>query len=467
MLFKRYYLGCLAHASYMIGDEKTRTSVVVDPQRDVGQYVEDARRLGFSIRHVMLTHLHADFVAGHLELRDREGASIYLGARAKTEYRFVPMPDGFVLDLGTVRLKALETPGHSPESVSILLYDLAGDRDKPYAVLTGDLLFIGDVGRPDLHGTLGWTVEQLAGLLYDSLREKILTLPDETRVYPAHGAGSLCGKNLSDEEFSTIGIQRRFNYALQPMSKERFIALVSADQPDAPDYFVYDAILNTKEHSALEAALSRALIPLSLDKFLELKAQGVQILDVREPEEFAGGHLTGSLNVPLGGKYATWAGTILEPGEPVALIAGEGRQEEAAMRLGRIGYDNIAGYLAGGMRALEQRSDLVRQTRRITARMLVEYLAAPDPPLILDVRTENEVAVKRIPGSLNIPLQRLKKHIGEVPFGRMVVVHCEAGYRSSIASSMLEQHGFREYADLIGGIGAWEATKLSSVADGR
>jgi rhodanese-related sulfurtransferase len=272
---------------------------------------------------------------------------------------------------------------------------------------------------------------------------------------------------LSDEEFSTIGIQRRFNYALQPMSRERFIALVSADQPDAPDYFVYDAILNTKERSTLEAALSRALIPLSLDKLLELKARGVQILDVREPEEFAGGHLTGSLNVPLGGKYATWAGTIIVPGEPVALIAVEGRQEEAAMRLGRIGYDNIAGYLAGGMLALEPRSDLVRQTRRITAPMLVEYLAAPDPPLILDVRTENEVAVKRIPGSLNIPLQRLKEHFGELPSGKMVVVHCEGGYRSSIASSMLEQHGLRDYADLIGGIVAWEATKLSSVAGGR
>ena len=459
MFFKRYYLGCLAHASYMIGDEQTHAAVIIDPQRDVGQYVEDAQRLGFSIRHVMLTHLHADFVAGHLELRDREGAAIYLGARAKTEYRFVPMPDGFVLDLGTVRLKALETPGHSPESVSILVYDLAGDGNKPEAVLTGDLLFIGDVGRPDLHGTLGWTVQQLGGMLYDSLREKILTLPDETRVYPAHGAGSLCGKNLSDEEFSTIGIQRRVNYALQPMTKERFIALVSADQPDTPDYFVYDAILNAKERSTLEVALSRALIPLSLDKLIELKEQHVQILDVREPEEFAGGHFAGSLNVPLGGKYATWAGTILEPSERVALIAGEGRQEEAAMRLGRIGYDNIAGYLAGGMRALELRSDLVRQTRRIRAPLLAEYLAAPDPPLILDVRTENEVAVKRIPGSFNIPLQRLKERIGEVPSGKMVVVHCEAGYRSSIASSLLEQHGLQNYADLIGGIGAWEAMK--------
>jgi hydroxyacylglutathione hydrolase len=462
MFFKRYYLGCLAHASYMIGDEKTRAAVVVDPQRDVGQYVDDAHGLDFSIRHVMLTHLHADFVAGHLELRNREGASIYLGARAKTEYPFIPMPDGFILDLGTVRLKVLETPGHSPESVSILLYDLTADAEKPYAVLTGDLLFIGDVGRPDLHGTRGWTVEQLGGMLYDSLREKILTLPDETRVYPAHGAGSLCGKNLGDEEFSTVGIQRRLNYALQPMTKKQFITLVSADQPDAPCYFVYDAVLNTKERSTLDVALSKALIPLSLDRLLEMQSQGVQILDVREPEEFAGGHLSGSLNVPLSGKYATWAGTILKPGDPVAIIAAEGRQEEAAMRLGRIGYDTIAGYLPGGMRALELRPEFVRQTRRITVPMLMEYLAAPDPPLVLDVRTESEVSVKRIPGSLNIPLQRLREHIGELPLGKMVVVHCECGYRSSIAASLLEQHGLQECADLAGGIEAWETHRPSS-----
>ena len=341
------------------------------------------------------------------------------------------------------------------------------DGDKPYAVLTGDLLFVGDVGRPDLHGARGWTVEQLGGMLYDSLREKILTLPDETRVYPAHGAGSLCGKNLSDEVYSTIGIQRRVNYALQPMSREKFIALVSADQPDAPCYFNYDAVLNTKERPTLQASLSRALNPLPLEKLLELKAEGVQILDAREPEEFAAGHFTGSLNVPLGGKYATWAGTILEPGKPIVLIAVEGRQEEAAMRLGRIGYDNIAGYLAGGMRALDQRSDLVCRTRRILAPVLMEYLASADPPLVLDVRAENEVAVRRIPGSLNIPLQRLRERIDEVPSGKMVVVHCESGYRSSIASSLLEQHGLHEHAELIGGIAAWEATKTSFAAVGH
>src|SRR4051812_36783506 len=247
MFLKQYYLGCLAHASYLIADETSRTGIVVDPQRDIQQYLDDAEQLGVHIRHVFLTHFHADFLAGHLELRDRCGADIRLGSQAKAEYAFVPMKDGDTLDFPGLRLKVLETPGHTIESISILVFDLDKSRDKPFAVLTGDTLFIGDVGRPDLRASLGWSAQQLSNYLYDSLHNKLLPLPDETLVYPAHGAGSLCGKHLSSDTVSTLGEQRRFNYALQPMSREDFTCIVTTDQPDAPAYFTFDAILNTRE----------------------------------------------------------------------------------------------------------------------------------------------------------------------------------------------------------------------------
>jgi len=460
MILKQYYLGCLSHASYLVGDPDSRTAAIVDPQRDIQQYLSDARQNGLEIRHVFLTHFHADFVAGHLELRDRAGSRIYLGAKAKADYAFTPMKDGARLEFGRVRLEVLETPGHSPESISILVYDLKKDRQKPRAVLTGDTLFIGDVGRPDLRASLGWSAEELGGMLYDSLRQKLLTLPDETLVYPAHGAGSMCGKNLSKDTVSTIGVQRQFNYALQPMSKEDFVRLVTAEQPEAPAYFVFDAILNTQERATLEQTLEKVLQPIALDEVLRLGAEGYYLLDVREPEEFAGGHLAGSINIPLGGKYATWAGTILDTTKPIVIIASPGREEEAAMRLGRIGFDNVAGCLDGGMKAVDPRPDLVWQTERVTAGKVAELAASADPPVVLDVRAEREFAEKRIAGSLNIPLPQLQKRMSEVPRDRRLAVHCAGGYRSSIAASILEQHGITNLVDLIGGISAWEAAGL-------
>jgi glyoxylase-like metal-dependent hydrolase (beta-lactamase superfamily II) len=462
MILKQFYLNCLAHASYLIGDAETRTAVVVDPQRDVEQYLEEARREKLQIRHVFLTHFHADFLAGHLELRDRAGAKIHLGARAKAEYAFTPMNDGEILEFGRVRLEVLETPGHTPESISILVYDLDKDKDgrTPHAVLTGDTLFIGDVGRPDLRAALGWSATDLGRLLHESLRAKLLTLPDETLVYPAHGAGSLCGKSLSTETVSTIGEQRRSNYALQPMGVEEFLKVVTADQADAPPYFTYDAVLNTKERPTLDKTLERVLKPLSLRQLLELKGAGAQVLDVRDPAEFAAAHLAGSLNVGLGGQYATWAGTILDRDRPIVIIAEPGRQEEAAMRLGRIGFDHVAGYLEDGMHALEARPDLVDGTERVTAPMAAGALASPRPPLVLDVRTPNEWQTKRIDGSLNIPLNHLRQHLAELPRDRQMLVHCAGGYRSSIAASILQQHGFHDLTELAGGLAAWEAAKL-------
>jgi glyoxylase-like metal-dependent hydrolase (beta-lactamase superfamily II)/rhodanese-related sulfurtransferase len=467
MILKQYYLGCLAHASYLIGDEQSRAAVVVDPQRDIDQYLEDARHWDLQIRHVFLTHFHADFVAGHLELRDRTGASIHLGSRAQAEYAFVPMKDGEALELGALRLQVLETPGHSPESICILVYDLARDKQKPHAVLTGDTLFIGDVGRPDLRASLGWTAEQLGRLLYDSLRDKLLPLPDETLVYPTHGAGSLCGKNLSEETFSTLGVQRRYNYALQPMSQEKFVEIVTAEQPEAPDYFTYDAVLNARERPTLDKALERELNPLALDQVLRLQQQGAQLLDVRDGDAFEGAHLASSLNIALDGRYATWCGTLLASDTTIALIASPGTEKEAAMRLGRIGFDRVAGYLEGGMQALDQRPELVRRTQRITAAALDEQLRSEAPPWVLDVRAEREWKEKRLSHSCNIPLNRLRARLDEVPTDRAVVVHCAGGYRSSIAASLLEQHHFAKVADLVGGIGAWEAAGLETVTGER
>ena len=376
MVLKQYYLGCLAHASYLIADEASGSAAVVDPQRDVEQYLEDADRLGCRIGHVFLTHFHADFVAGHLELREREGVSIHLGARASAEYPFSAMADGDTVALGNVRLTVLETPGHSPESISILVSDPDQDVD-PFAVLTGDTLFIGDVGRPDLRAALGWSAEELAGMLYDSLHCKLARLPGETLVYPAHGAGSLCGKSLSTDTVSTIGVQRAYNYALAPMSRERFIETVTADLPDAPAYFTYDAVLNARERPTLEQALERELRPLTLEQTLALLSAGAQLLDTRDGAKFEGAHLKGSVNVGLGGSYATWCGTLLDPERPIVLIAEPGRELEAATRLGRIAFDTIAGYLAGGMEALAGEPDLIDRIERITAGSLTEQLVAP------------------------------------------------------------------------------------------
>jgi glyoxylase-like metal-dependent hydrolase (beta-lactamase superfamily II)/rhodanese-related sulfurtransferase len=464
VILEQYYLGCLAHASYLIGDEASGEAAVVDPQRDVDQYVEDARRLGLRIRHVFLTHFHADFVAGHLELRDREGAEIHLGARADAEYAFTPMADGDTVELGGVRLEILETPGHSPESISILVHDPAANASAPHAVLTGDTLFIGDVGRPDLRASLGWTAEELGGMLYDSLHDKLLPLPDETLVYPAHGAGSLCGKNLSTDTVSTIGVQRRYNYALQPMSREEFVRVVTADQPDTPEYFTYDAVLNTKERPTLDEALERSLKPLTLDEVLGLREAGAQTLDTRDSAEFAGAHLAGSINIGLDGSYATWSGTVLDRKRPIVIVAEPGREEEAATRLGRIGFDNVAGYLAGGMQALDPRADLVARIERVTAATLAEQLDSSDPPLVLDVRNEDEWRDERIEGSTNQPLGRLEAGLDELPRDRRIVVHCGTGYRSAIGVSLLRRAGFERVDDLVGGLAAWEASRLATAA---
>ena len=459
MILNQYYLGCLAHASYLIGDVESGTAAVVDPQRDIDRYLEDAQSLDMEIRHVFLSHFHADFLAGHLELRDQVSTTIYLGSRAQAEYEFTPMKDRDTLEFGQVRLQILETPGHSPESISILVYDLEADDTKPHAVLTGDTLFIGDVGRPDLRAALGWSADELGALLYDSVHQKLLPLPNETLVYPAHGAGSLCGKNMSEDTVSTIGVQRQYNYALQPMSRDEFIRIVTADQPDTPDYFTYDAILNTREHPTLATSLSHGLKGLSVDEVCERQQQGAILLDTREPSEFAGAHWSGSLNVGLQGKYATWAGTLLDAEDPIVLIAEPGREEESAMRLGRIGFDGVAGYLESGMLALESKPELISRVDRITAATLSERLQSKALQVI-DVRTPAEWQESHIPGSVNLPLSQLSRRLEEIPNGE-VVIDCASGYRSSVATSLvMRDRSETRVLDFVGGLEAWLAAGL-------
>jgi glyoxylase-like metal-dependent hydrolase (beta-lactamase superfamily II)/rhodanese-related sulfurtransferase len=441
MLFERFYLGCLAHASYVIGDEAAGVAAVVDPRRDVEPYLTFADAHDVRIAHVILTHLHADFIAGHLELRQRTGAAIYIGEAASTEYASTPLRDGTEIQMGGVRLRALSTPGHTPESTSVVVFDLAHG-DAPYAVLTGDTLFIGDVGRPD------------------SLHSKLLTLPDETLVYPAHGAGSLCGKALSQAAVSTIGEQRRENYALQPMSQSAFIDMVTADQPDAPPYFAYDAMMNAREHATLDQVLERELVPLSLDEVILAAREGAQVLDTRDAGEFAASHMAGSINVGLSGPFATWAGTVLDRSRLIVIVAEPGGEVEAALRLGRIGFDHVAGFLKDGLVRAALRPGLLVSTERISPEVAQARLRADTAPALIDVRAPGERQARLIAGSVALPLTRLIEGAKSLDRTKPVIVHCAGGYRSSIAASVLQRMGFVAVSEMAGGISAWAAVGL-------
>jgi len=456
MILKQYYLGCLSHASYLIGDERSRTAVVVDPQRDVGEYLADAQAKRLSIRHVFLTHFHADFVAGHLELAEKTGATIHLGKRAEAEYAFHPVGEKSSLALGSVRLEFLETPGHTPEGICILVYDESRSPRAPHAILTGDTLFVGDVGRPDLLASAGHSAEEMAGWLYDSLHGKILTLPDETLVYPAHGAGSPCGRSLGTETFSTLGDQRRFNPALHPMSRAEFVRQCTRDLPPAPAYFSHASTLNRCRRPILESVLEKAAQPFSMEEALRLQGEGVQFLDTRSPAAFAAGHLPCSLQVGLDGRFAQWAGSVLDPLRPILIIADAGRAGEAALRLGRIGFDRVTGHLGEAVSVLGADPERIRSIPRLDPPTLVSRMSAPVPPRVLDVRNPAERERSRIEVSLHIPLGQLRERMEELPRDREIVVYCAGGYRSMIAASMLEAGGYPA-CDLEGGMQAWPA----------
>jgi glyoxylase-like metal-dependent hydrolase (beta-lactamase superfamily II)/3-mercaptopyruvate sulfurtransferase SseA len=453
MFFKQFYLGCLAQASYMIGSEGE--AAVVDPRRDVDEYLEEAAAAGLRIRYVIETHLHADFVSGHRELAERTGAVVVFGAKAGAGIPHRAVEDGDEIRMGRVVLRFLETPGHTPESVSVLVIDTESSPD-PVMVLTGDTLFIGDVGRPDLAGGQEATPAQMARLLYDSLHGKLLTLRDEVQVFPAHGAGSLCGKNISKETSSTIGEQRRSNYALQPMPREQFVRMVTADLPEVPRYFQMDVALNRAGAAPLaERPLPRALEPLAVRALAD---EGAQVLDVRTSAEFGAGHVPGSVNIGLGGQFASWSGTLLEAARPVVIVAGdEARAHEAAMRLARVGLENVAGYLAGGVAAWHRAGLPVAEMPQIPVAELKERLAQGGALQVVDVRRPGEYASGHVPGAASRPLDRLEAEVAGLDAGRPTAVICAGGYRSSAATSLLRRRGFQDLANVIGGTSAWVA----------
>jgi hydroxyacylglutathione hydrolase len=456
MYFQQFYLGCLAHASYMLASDGE--GVVVDPQRDVDLYLNAAAEQGVTIRHICETHLHADFVSGHRELAARTGGTIYMGAQAGAEFPHVAVTDGFQLKFGKASIRVLETPGHTPESICLLVTDLENSIS-PSAVLTGDTLFIGDVGRPDLSPR--HTPAQLAGLLYDSLHTKLLTLPDNVLVYPAHGAGSLCGKNMRAERSSTIGTERLTNYALQIRSREEFIAQLTSNLPARPEYFLKDAEINRTGAVALsELPPLRAIQPRDLERLL---TEGEIALDVRSGDEFAAGHVPGSVNIALSGQFASWAGTVLGVGAHPVLIADTDQQlDEARVRLARVGMEALAGYLAGGLAAWKQAGLALAQTHAITAEQLQARLQASDIQ-VLDVRRQPEWDAGHIESATWWPLDNFKVSPPEIDHESALAVHCKGGYRSMIASSLLERAGFRHVLNVVGGFDAWQEAKLPIV----
>src|SRR5687768_809385 len=445
MHFRQFYLGCLAHASYFIASDGE--AAVVDPQRDVQQYLDEAASTGTRIRYVIETHLHADFVSGHRELADRTGAEIVFGEAANAEFPHRAVRDGDELRVGSVVLRAMETPGHTPESISWLVF---GD-DKP-RVLTGDTLFIGDVGRPDLAGSRGYTSEQMAGMLYDSLHGKLLTLDDEVEVWPAHGAGSACGKNISNERSSTIGVQRKVNYALQPMPRESFVKMMTSDLPPAPRYFPMDAEINRRGARPLHEITAPPLTPDAVQKRIDA---GATVLDVRDATAFGTGHIPGSINIGLRGQYASWAGTLVSKDDQVLIVAsGRVEAEEAVMRLARVGLENVAGWLDGGIAAWCESGRAVDTLPQIDVSELRTRLGDLS---VLDVRRRGEYGSGHVPDALNVPLDELADRLDVLDPSKPLAVICAGGYRSSAAASMLQRRNFSTLFNVIGGSGAWVA----------
>jgi glyoxylase-like metal-dependent hydrolase (beta-lactamase superfamily II)/rhodanese-related sulfurtransferase len=460
MFFRQYYLGCLSHASYLIGDTATGRAVVVDPQRDVAEYLADAEAHGLTIAHVLETHFHADFLSGHLELAAATGADIGYGSAAegRAEFPITTYRAGDVISLGRVELQIRETPGHTPESISIVIHPDGVDAP-PYGVLTGDTLFIGDVGRPDLLASVGVTADELARSLYHSLHEQLMTLPDETKVFPAHGAGSACGKNLSTETVSTIGEQRRTNYALAPMTQDQFVEAVTQGQSVAPLYFSFAANRNRLERDLFEENV--VVEQLTIDEVVAQQHDGAVVIDARDDASFAAGHLRGSINVGLGGRFAEYAGEVMYPGTPIVLVTPPGHESEAKVRLARIGFDNVVGALADPVATFAANPGHVERLSRLSAEGLADRMQTVPGLVLVDVRNPGEVELGSIDGALHISLPSLLSRADELDRTAPTVVFCAGGYRSAIASSLLRSHGFSDVSDVIGGYTAWSAFRDS------
>jgi hydroxyacylglutathione hydrolase len=453
MYFEQFYLGCLSHASYMLASQGK--AVVVDPQRDVDIYLKAAEEHGVKIHHIFETHLHADFVSGHKELAARTGAKIYIGARAGAKFPHVDVQSGFELQVGKARLKVLDTPGHTPESVCLVITDEERS-PKPWAVLTGDTLFLGDVGRPDL--SKAHTPAELAGMLYDSLHHQLLTLADEVLVYPAHGAGSLCGRNMRAERSSTIGIERLTNYALQIKSREEFVRQLTANLPARPEYFLQDAEINREGATTLSDLAE--LPPISAPQLKLMLDEGVVALDVRPGDQFASGHVPGSINIALSGQFASWAGTVLGLSARPVLIADSPEQlSEARLRLARVGIEDARGYLNGGVAAWKQEGLALVELPQITVQTLRDRWQTRASQ-VLDVRREPEWQAGHIEGAAWCPLDNFKVSPPEIDRDLPIAVHCKSGYRSMIACSLLQRAGFRNITNVTGGFDAWQEAKF-------
>ncbi len=457
MIFRQYYLACLSHASYLIGDETTGRAVVVDPQRDIAQYLVDAKELGLSIERVIETHFHADFLSGHLELAEATNAVISFGSVAQPKFPTAPLEDGHKINLGEVVLEIRATPGHTPESISIVVWEHANDA-VPYGVLTGDTLFIGDVGRPDLLTSVGVTAEELARKLYNSLHEKLLTLPDETRVFPAHGAGSACGKALANETESTIGVQRRTNYALAPMSEDDFVEAVTQGQSVAPLYFAFSANRNKE----LRPLLNETDPPrtMTLDEVLENQNSGVVVLDSRDAAEFHVGHLRKSINISLGGRFAEYAGQVINSDQQIILVGAPDTELGAKVRLARIGFDNVIGFLPNILAALHNHPELATRSSRLTGTAAHDHIKSSTQLQLVDVRNPAETELGVLVGAHILPLSRLGESLNELDPLVPTLVYCASGARSAIAASALEAASFTDVSDIIGGYDAAVAAQV-------
>jgi glyoxylase-like metal-dependent hydrolase (beta-lactamase superfamily II)/rhodanese-related sulfurtransferase len=453
MYFEQFYLGCLAHASYMLASDGE--AVVVDPQRDVEIYLKAAEANQVAIRHIFETHLHADFVSGHQELASRTGARIYIGAQAGATFPHVAVQDGFELQVGKMRIAALETPGHTPESMCLVITDEEKSA-APWAVLTGDTLFLGDVGRPDL--SKSYAPPQLAAMLYDSLHGKLLTLPDDVLVYPAHGAGSLCGRNMRAERVSTIGTERLTNYALQIKGREEFVKQLTSNLPSRPAYFQQDAEINRTGAPALsDLAALTAIEPAELKEIL---AEGGIALDVRPGDQFAAGHVPGSVNIALSGQFASWAGALLGlSARPVLIAESQEEVSEARMRLARVGLEDSGGYLKGGIEAWKHAGLALDSLPQISVEVLSDQLQG-SALQVLDVRREPEWEAGHIAGASWWPLDNFKIAPPEIDRNILLAVHCKGGYRSMIACSLLQRAGFQNVVNVVGGFDAWQLAKL-------
>jgi DMSO/TMAO reductase YedYZ molybdopterin-dependent catalytic subunit/glyoxylase-like metal-dependent hydrolase (beta-lactamase superfamily II) len=464
MILTQHYLGCLSHASYVIGDETTGRAVVVDPRRDIEVYLEEATSRGLTIERVIETHVHVDFLSGHLELAAQTGAVISFGDGARVEFPIEALSDGQRLSLGEVTLEILATPGHTPESICIAVYDRDSD-EVPSAVLTGDTLFVGDVGRPDLLASedVDRSADALARQLYHSLHARLLWLPDETLVYPAHGAGSACGKHLSSQTFSTIGEQRRSNYALQPMDEDDFVAVVTEGQPPQPHYFHFAAGRNRELRPLLDEQQPASL---AIDDVIARQAAGAALLDGREPADYAAGHLRGAVNVALLGRFAEWAAAVLDPDGEVVLVGDPSLALEAKVRLGRVGYDRVVGQLDDLVGVLAGRPELVETSSRLTIEQFAELRGLEPELVVLDVRAPAETADGTLPGAREVPLAALIDSLAGLDPSQPVVTYCATGSRSLIASSALRAAGFDDVSDLLGGYGAWASAGLPTATPG-